>query len=180
MAAPPRRKRRHRWVTKACPSSAVNSGASLMKLLRLRLHDCGPGSLKTEPWTTGSHSRLIRLERKTTPQSENAKKTKYPDANDALDAEYAVSYSTYGHIGTLRRRERQRPVSLLGSQRTNMSISVQEYARGRCLRADKSEFARGNTIRNDTFATPQQEWVNDLYCLTKTSRGASGCLQHIS
>src|SRR5882757_7982389 len=39
-----------------------------------------------------------------------------------------------------------------GSQRSNVSISVHEYARGRGLRVDQSEFARVSTVRKEAFA----------------------------
>ncbi len=43
------------------------------------------------------------------------------------------------------------------SQRSNVSIRVHEHARGRDLRADEGEFARGDAVRKEAFAAAQQD-----------------------
>jgi hypothetical protein len=54
-------------------------------------------------------------------------------------------------------------------QRSNIPVSVSEHARGRHLRADKSQFARIGTVREKAFAPAQQDRINDQYHLVHQS-----------
>ena len=52
-------------------------------------------------------------------------------------------------------------IGLFCSQRSNVSISVHEHARGQSGRADESELARVSTVRKETFAPAQHDRVDE-------------------
>src|SRR5438093_880425 len=55
------------------------------------------------------------------------------------------------------------------SQRSNISISVHEHARGRGLRADEGEFAGVSTVRKEAFAPAQQDRADEQQNLVDQS-----------
>ena len=66
-------------------------------------------------------------------------------------------------LGSLTRGES------LGPERSNMSIRVDQQTGGGRLRADESEFARVNGVRQDAFASAKQHGVNDQHQLVDES-----------
>src|SRR5260370_30492736 len=74
-----------------------------------------------------------------------------------------------GALSDLGARSAARVGERFGSQRSNVSISVHEHARGRGLRADESEFARVSTVRKEAFAPAQQDRVDEQQNLVDQS-----------
>ena len=74
-----------------------------------------------------------------------------------------------GALSDLGARSAARVGERFGSQRSNVSISVHEHARGRGLRADESEFARVSAVRKEAFAPAQQDRVDEQQNLVDQS-----------
>ena len=60
-------------------------------------------------------------------------------------------------------------IKFIGSQRSDVSISIHEHARGRRVRPEEREFARVSTVRKEAFTPAQQDWVDEQQNLVDQS-----------